>query len=84
MTNLYWISEAVKLVGEGKYNINSVKEISVTESCLEMGRNVTGCQNDEDYEDCTTRQYMHAFLKHCECVPFSMKTKKNVQKIQIS
>ena len=84
MTNLYWISEAVKLVGEGKYNINSVKEISVTESCLEMGRNVTGCQNDEAYEDCTTRQYMHAFLKHCECVPFSMKTKKNVQKIQIS
>ena len=46
-------SEPVILVGEGKYNLNILKEITVTESYLGMSRGT--CQDEEDLEDCTTR-----------------------------
>ena len=65
-----------------EYNLNSVKDITVTDEFMTLDRDVIKCQNDEDYEDCTTRQYMHAFLHHCECVPFSLKTKKNVKQFE--
>ena len=74
-----YFSEPVKLVGEGEYNINVIKEIKVTESCHGLGRHVTECQNEEDIEDCTTRQYIDSYIKQCGCIPISIfRATKNV------
>ena len=66
------ILEPVTLVGEGRFNLNAIKHIKVTDSYLKMDKEVKQCQIDEDIEICTTRQHREAFLKHCGCVPFSI------------
>ena len=74
-----YVLEPVKLVGEGEYNLNVIKEIKVTESCHGLGRHVTECQNEEDIEDCTTRQYIDSYIKQCGCIPISIfRATKNV------
>ena len=45
------ISEPLKLVGEGKYNLNAVKEIKVTDSYLGLDMKDKGCQNEEPQEE---------------------------------
>ena len=72
------ISEPVKLKGEGKYNLNNIKEIVLTESYFGLGMDVKKCQNDEDVNECTTRQYINQFLNQCECLPFSINASKKV------
>ena len=73
-----YFSEPVKLKGEGKYNLNNIKEIKLTESYFELGMDVKKCQNKEDVNECTTRQYINQFLHQCECLPFSINSSKNV------
>ena len=65
-------SEPVVLIGEGKYNLNSLKEIKATDSYIGMGKDVIECQNEEPSLNCTTRQRIDAYLKECGCLPFSM------------
>ena len=62
--------EPVKLIGEGMYNLNAVKEIEVTDSFLGMSMEVKECQNEEDLQDCTTRNFRDNFLKKCGCTPY--------------
>ena len=51
----------------------------MTESCHGLGRHVTECQNEEDIEDCTTRQYIDSYIKQCGCMPISIfRATKNV------
>ena len=56
------VTEPVKLIGEGEYNINVLKEIKVTDSFLGQDQDTRKCQNDEPYLNCTTRQYHETFL----------------------
>ena len=51
-----YILEPVKLSGEGKFNLNIVKEIKVTDSFLGLHQSVRGCQNETSQDDCTTKQ----------------------------
>ena len=44
----------------------------MTESCHGLGRHVTECQNEEDIEDCTTRQYIDSYIRQCGCIPISI------------
>ena len=67
------IAEAVELIGEGEYNLNSLKEITVTESYLGLDQDVRKCQNDEPLNNCTTRQYLDTFLGKCGCLPFNIR-----------
>ena len=76
--NLFSIPDPLKLIGEGEYNLNAVKEIKVTESSLGLGGAVLECQNTEDLHDCTTRHYIDAFMDSCRCLPFNIWTSKNV------
>ena len=72
------IAEPVKFIGEGEYNLNSLKEIVVTGDFLGLDKEDRKCQNDEPHENCTTRQYHHTFLRECGCLPFSMRLFKTV------
>ena len=64
--------------GEGKYNIDALKEIKVTESYLGMDIKSRGCQNEEPQEECKTRHLTETFLQQCGCLPLRIATSKNV------
>ena len=66
-------AEPVKLVGEGKYNLDAVKEIKVTDSFLGMDMEDKGCQIEESLENCTTRNHIETLLHQCGCLPFRLK-----------
>ena len=68
-----FILEHVKLIGEGEYNLNVLKEITATESYLELGVGDRGCQNEEPLHNCTTQHYIDTFLDQCECLPFYLR-----------
>ena len=71
------LSETVKLIGEGKYNLNAVKEIKVTESFLGLTKKIRECQNEEEIYECTTRYYKKTLLNHCGCLPLSLQIAKS-------
>ena len=60
------------LIGEGEYNLNDLKEIKVTDSYVGLGQDVTKCQNEEPFFNCTTKQHINTFLRKCGCLPFAM------------
>ena len=62
----------MEFVGEGEYNLNDLKEITVTDSYLGLDENVRGCQNDEPLLNCTTRRHRDALLRDCGCLPFNI------------
>ena len=68
MINLF--ADSVTLSGNGQFNLNILKEISGTDSFLGLDQNVRGCQNDEPYDNCTTRHYIKAMRDKCGCLPF--------------
>ena len=70
--------EPVKLIGGGKYNLNDIKEIIVTDSYLGLPQDVKKCQNVEEVLDCTTRHHQNMLLKKCGCIPFRIRISKKV------
>ena len=69
------------MIGEGKYNINSIREIKVTKSYLGLSQAVRGCQDGEPILDCTTRLYIDTALNLCGCLPLNMRTDMNVSTV---
>ena len=62
----------VQLTGEGDYNLKSINQEEVTESFLGLDQDVRGCQNEEHYDECTTRQYIENMRENCGCLPLSI------------
>ena len=60
------------MTGEGEFNLNSIKLEEVTESFLGLDQAVKECQNEEHYDDCTTRQYIENMKDECGCLPLSI------------
>ena len=52
----------MKLVGGGEYNLNVLKEIDATDSYLDLSEEVKGCQNEESFVNCTTRNFIDSLL----------------------
>ena len=75
--------ETVKLIGEGEYNLNALKEIRVTSDFLGLDQDDRKCQNEEPLSNCTTRQYHHTMLKKCGCLPVNNGLLHKVQLILI-
>ena len=75
------IIEAVVLIGEGEYNLNDLKEIKATESYLGQDVVIRRCQNEEPYNNCTTRQYINTILGQCGCLPFNMRLLNEVHQM---
>ena len=84
LSNLYFShSEPVQLIGEGDYNLNVVKDIAVTESYNGLPQSVRGCQNQEPFENCTSRIYFDSLMAKCGCLPFNMRLTEKVANGQI-
>ena len=65
-----------------KYNLNVVKEVSVTDSFLALDKKISGCQK-ESFNDCTTRKYMNTLLSKCQCLPFQLRLTEKVDMLNI-
>ena len=72
-------TDPVDLMGEGQYNLNNIKEISVTDSFMGLDRDSRKCQNIETYPDCKTRLYVEHLRKECGCLPLSLKLTGKVE-----
>ena len=59
--------------------MSAVKEIRVTEDYLGLEEETRKCQNQESFEECTTREYLEMFKQLCNCIPYglSMLTAQN-------
>ena len=66
------ITEPLKLSVDKQYNLNNIKEISVTKDFLTLNDDVTNCQNIESLQECQTKQNIDAHYGQCGCLPFSM------------
>ena len=73
----------MRLYGEGSYAISAVKAMSVTEEYLGLDEDVRNCQIKEDFENCTTRQYLNAVQKLCNCVPYPLRHLVSTNMIQV-
>ena len=71
--------EPVTLIGEGKYNLDVLKEIDGKESYLGLDSSVIKCQSVEAEQKCTTRHYKETFLNVCGCLPLKLWAGKNMQ-----
>ena len=69
----------MRLFGEGQYNLNSMKEINVTESFLGLDIHTRKCQNIETYDNCKTRIYLENLRQTCGCLPLSLQTSEEVK-----
>ena len=56
-----------------EYNLNNVKEISVTDEFLTLYKTIIKCQNEESLQDCKTRKYNDAKVEQCKCLPFAIR-----------
>ena len=63
----------MKLIGEGEYNLNALKEIRVTDSYLGLDQDVRICQDEEPRINCTTRKYLDTLLGKCGCLPITVR-----------
>ena len=61
-----------------EYNLNNVKEISVTDDFLTLDKTIINCQNEESLKDCKTRKYVDTMVEQCKCLPFSIRTHNKV------
>ena len=60
--------------------MTAVKDIKVTEDFNGLGDNVTKCQSEEIFKECSTSQYLHAVESQCNCIPYALKYFSSVQK----
>ena len=68
---IFGFLDPVTLYGEGEFNLNAIKEISVTESFLGLSQEAKGCQNTDTFNDCVTKNYIEKLRDKCGCLPLS-------------
>ena len=74
----FLIIDPVSLFGEGQFNLNNIKEISVTDSFFGLDKNTRKCQNIETYDNCKTRLYIEHLKQECKCLPLSLRLSRKV------
>ena len=72
------LPEPLRLKLGSEYNLNNVKELEVTNEFLTLEKSIMNCQNYESLEDCQSRKYIEAMVKHCNCLPFGTTSKNKV------
>ena len=68
----------MKVIGEGEYNLDALKEIEIKEDFLSLDPSVQGCQNDDEMYNCTTRHYIDSLLRNCGCIPLNIRLTNKV------
>ena len=64
--------EPLTFNGERNYALSNVLEFEVTDGFINLGEEVTKCQNRESYEECSTREFLKLAWEKCACTPFSL------------
>ena len=57
---------------EYSYNLNVVKEVTITNSFLTLKDSVRKCQNTETYSDCITNKFLQTLKDKCNCLPLKL------------
>ena len=70
--NKIFLEPLILKVGN-EYNLNNVKEISVTDDFLTLDQSIIKCQNEESLQDCKTRKYVDTKFEQCKCLPFAIR-----------
>ena len=73
----YFLEPLMLKIGN-EYNLNNVKEISVTDDFLTLDKTIIKCQNQESLQDCKTRKYLNTMVKQCKCLPFALRNDNEV------
>ena len=68
----------LKLEFESIFNLNNVKEVSVSDSFKSMDEQTKGCQMDLTYDECTTQKYLAALIATCKCLPLKLRVSNEV------
>ena len=67
----FQLLDPVRLIGEFQFNLQSLKQISVTDSFLGLDVNSRKCQNVRTFNDCKTMLYIEKMRYECGCLPLS-------------
>ena len=70
----------LKLSFESIYNLNNIKEVSVTDSFVTLDEKTRGCSNDFTFDECTTKLYVDAVNGTCNCLPMKMRVSNEVSR----
>ena len=62
----------MELYGEGNYEIENVKEITITDDFASMNEQTRGCQTESNMEDCVTQKLITNMRNSCKCLPYNM------------
>ena len=73
----YFLEPLILKIGN-EYNLNNVKEISVTDDFLTLDKSIIKCQNEESLQDCKTRKYIDTTVEQCKCLPFGIRNNNEV------
>ena len=63
----------LKLYGSGSFALSAVKQILPTEDFLGLNDDIKKCQDQETYEECTTRAFTRDITEKCLCTPFALR-----------
>ena len=72
----------MKIIGGGEYNLDSLKDIRVTNSFLNFDESIRDCQDNEPLQNCTTRMYMDAIIRKCKCLPLNLRIRNEVSRLK--
>ena len=61
---IFFFSDPVRLIGEYQFNLQSLKEIKVSDQFLTLDVDSQKCQNIETSNDCKTRLYIKNMISH--------------------
>ena len=67
-----FLLEPLTFDGNGDYALSNVMEFEVTDGFINLGEEVTKCQNRESFEECSTREYLKRAREDCSCTPLSL------------
>ena len=74
----FQILDPVGLIGVGRFNLLSLKEVKVTDSFMGLHQDTRECQNIETYDNCKTRLYIEQLRQECGCLPLSLRLSEKV------
>ena len=70
---MHFVLEPLLLFGEGTYALTSVKEMTGTDSFLELDEKIKLCQTRETVEDCLAKDFLKKGLAKCKCITFRLR-----------
>ena len=78
-----YCSGPMQLKGEGTYKISNIKEFKVTEAFLNLDVETKGCQHEESFDRCMTKNNFIAITTNCNCVPYSMRNYSSLSNMKV-